>query len=154
MTGYDYIISDIRYSVDLQLEDFDYYTVSSDEDADFDSVNILEFTLEDKGKTSSDSYQIEVDIENNGEIDVTYVSFRMAYFDDDENYLTSDSRYTDNVISPGNYATLNSYGSTDYTIGMYGIFEYSYELAEDDENGYNYYEINLQTQTVTASHVD
>ena len=78
----------------------------------------------------------------------------MAYFDLDNNYLTTVGRYSDSLINPGNYVMSSSFCTdTEFAnmVNTFGIFKYKYNLVENDENGYNYYEINLQTQTAIGS---
>lgn len=157
VTSYDYRIGDTTYEVDLQLKTVEEYTYEMVNDADFDSSNIIVFELEDKGISSIGSYEVHCKAINNGRQNIKYISFDMGYFDEDGNLLDKDGRYNDDLVKPGNFATMKSFMMDEeysHLVGGFGIYSYEYELVEDDDNGFNRYEINLQTKTVEASHVD
>lgn len=155
VTSYNYIIGSTSYTVDTQLGTVKTREHTIDNDANFDIVNIIAFELEGKGLNSIGSYEVECHATNSGSNVVTYISFRMAYFDEDGNFLDSDGRFNDDVVNAGKFVTMKSYGSRNGSdVKSFGIYSYSYKLAEDDENGYNSYDINLQTHEVKARHID
>ncbi len=154
VTSYQYYIDEKCYEVNLQTESINYWENTQKSNVDFEKVNILEFNTTDKGVNSIGSREIEVQIKNNSTVPIAYTSYSMAYFDLDNNYLTTDGRYSDSLINPGNYVMSSSFCTdTEFAnmVNTFGIFKYKYNLVENDENGYNYYEINLQTQTAIGS---
>ena len=157
ITSYKYSDGNNWYEVNLQTQSVDQWKKYDESNVEFEKVNILEFTLTDKGNNNIGSREVEVQIKNNGTIPVKYVSYRMAYFDENMNYLENDGRYSDSLINVGNYAISHSYGTSldeSRAINNFGIYQYFYKLTEVDENGFNQYEVNLQSGTATGYKVD
>lgn len=153
VTSYEYIVDGKEYEVNLQTEKVQVYNLDDENNVDFDEVNILSFELTDKGADSSGDYEVEVRTTNNSDMQVSYMSFDMGYFDENSNYLGHDGRYNDNVINPGKSVVNSSFyfGNDDYPTAKYGVYAYEYKLTEPDKNGFNSYEINLQTKTAEGS---
>lgn len=157
ITSYKYSDENNWYEVNLQTQSVDQWKKDDESNVEFEKANILEFTLTDKGNNNIGSREVEVQIKNNGTIPVKYVSYRMAYFDENMNYLENDGRYSDSLINVGNFVLSKSYGksiSEIYSIGAFGIYSYQYELDEVDENGFNKYKVNLQTNIAEGQLVD
>lgn len=157
VASYSYTVGDKSYDVNLQLEEVNSWDNSNESSVDFDSVNIVKFTPNGKGINSIGAYEVEVQIENIGQIPIAKVTYKMGYFDSEENLLSQDGRFSDSVLNPGNFVMSNSYNTdknTSVQTTAFGIYQYDYTLADVDNNGFNHYEINLMTNKASGSMVE
>ena len=153
MTNYKYHISETDYRVDLQREIVDTYPITKKADKDFEEANILEFSFNELGYNSN-YYQVETQIKNLSDRDLIYVTFDMAYLDENGDLLDKDGRFNDEFISPEKFVTVTSSTDGAEAIGSYGIYAYEYSFSEPDELGFNTYEVNLQTMEVEGKNKD
>lgn len=156
-TSYLYADDKNWYEVNLQTHSVNQWPLTEENNVDIMQANIIEFTTTDKGENSSGAREVEVQIFNNGDIPLALVSYDIAYFDEEMNFLDRDGRVCDSVINVGNYAISRSYGTSldeSRAINNFGIYQYFYKLTEVDENGFNQYEVNLQSGTATGYKVD
>lgn len=153
VTNYKYHISETDYRVDLQREIVDTYPITKKADKDFEEANILEFSFNELGYNSN-YYQVETQIKNLSDRDLIYVTFDMAYLDENGDLLDKDGRFNDEFISPEKFVTVTSSTDGAEAIGSYGIYAYEYSFSEPDELGFNTYEVNLQTMEVEGKNKD
>lgn len=155
VTKYEYSVGTNNYTIDLENESITVSDNMLNNDAAFDETNIIYFEYEDKG-INFDSYEVGVRAINNGTINVTYVSFDMAFYDADGNYLYGDGRYNDNTLNASNYVEMKSFCDEGLSsqVNSYEVYAYEYKLAKDDDYGFNTYKINLQTKEVEGMHED
>lgn len=154
LISYKYRIGNKHCSVNLQTKEFSEQEYSSEtSNVDYDSVNILEFNNQPAGVDSLGSYKVDVQIHNNGQIPVKYCSYRMVYLDADGNNIDIDGRFSDTLLSPGNYNQSKSFCDDEQSANVSDclVFSYNYDLTENDSNGFNHYEINVQTKTAVGS---
>ncbi len=149
ITSYEYRIADQHYTVNLQAKEVECWTNNYDPYVDFEEANILEFTLEDKGINTIENYELGVQIKNKGSVPVKKCSYYIAYYDEEANRLSKDSRFSDSFIEPEHFVSSRSFSDSDFSnlIRTYEVYQYDYRLQEADENGFNYYEVDLQTKT-------
>lgn len=156
VTEYEYYKGNKYYNVNLQTEKVNDGSHTVNNDGDFDKCNILSFELSDEGN-SYGSKKVAVNVTNNGSIPVTYFSYDMAYLDQDGTKLDQDGRFKDEVLEPGKKMLSQSYMSEEEyidNISSFGVYQYEYKLSEKDANGFNKYEIDLQTKEVKGSFVE
>lgn len=154
LISYVYRIGDKEYSVNLQTKDVsesDFYYGTSN--VDFDSANVLQFDIDLVGVNSINSFETNVQIQNNGQNPIKYCSYRMEYYDAEGNSLNGDGRYSDTLLNPGNYNQSKSFCDEKQSgnVADCSVYSYDYDLVDVDENGFNHYEINTQTKTAIGS---
>ena len=157
ISSYSYQIGGKIYNVDLDSEKADVYESEDTGVVDFENANVLAFDYSDRGVSPSGAYEVGIEATNGGEKSIPYISIDMAYFDEDGNLLGTDGRFNDNKMDAGNFVSINSFLTEEDQaplVSSYGVYAYEYRLAEDDENGFNHYEINLKTKQARGMHVD
>lgn len=157
VVSYGYQAGDTIFEVDLKNGKSNNWKTNSQECVDFDSANVVSFEYDDKGKTSNESYEVGVRALNEGDRQVSDIIIRVAYFDSEGNYLGSGDCMSENTIDPGNFANIKSFfvdSGLSNSVASFGVYSYNYKLIEDDENGFNYYEVNLKTNEAIGRHID
>ena len=154
LISYVYRIGDKEYSVNLQTKEVSksdsYYATSN---VDFDSANVLQFNINLVGVNLINSFEADVQIQNNGQNPIKYCSYRMEYYDAEGNSLSGDGRYSDTLLNPGNYNQSKSFCDEKQSgnVADCSVYSYDYDLVDVDANGFNHYEINTQTKTAIGS---
>lgn len=120
----------------------------------FEKYNILNYALQKTDKTTHSKEIISTYlITNSGTVAVTKYSFSFAYYDASGTMLCKDGRFNDVMLEPSKSALMKTYSNVDGEkdkVNEIKVVSYNYYTAEPDENGNNYFEINLETQKVTA----
>lgn len=150
LVAYEYYINNVAYEVDLKAETMDPWDWGNENAVDFDAANILSFEIVEEGAGSWDFYDVVLQITNNSDAKVNEAYFDIAYLDENMNFLDESSGYTESVIEPGKFVTSDtSSWNEDVTelIKSVAVYEYTYDLVEPDANGYNHYEVDLQSKT-------
>ena len=119
---------------------------------DFNALSVLSFEYI-SNKKSSDDYEVSLKVINNSNTPIPYCDYNMVYLDENENWLSDDSRMIDSEIQTGKYALTTSYAFPDNTnlIKKYWVYKYSYDLKSKDENGYVHYDVDLQRKIAIGS---
>lgn len=157
LTSYQYTIGDKQYSVNLQTKEINQINLNYDlANIDFEKANILNFSINAIGLNIINAYEVDVKINNDGQVPIKYCSYRMEYYNSDGDSLTSDGRYSDSVLNPGNYSQSQSFCDEKFSsqVSSAEVYSYEYDLVDVDENGFNHYEVNLQTKTAIGNKVD
>lgn len=158
--SYDYMIDQIEYAVDLQtktaeVEKYDdWYS-----NVDFDEANILDITLGEGEGDSEGNVSADITVKNGGSQNIKDISIDIPYYNKNKDVLYVDGRSSDSLLKPGKSVRVESYVSPDYYYGSekvdsFGVTEYEYTLQEKDDKGYNYYTVNLVTNTAYGEYYD
>ena len=151
--NYEYTANNVKYDIDLVSKELEYEADDDIEDkVDFSKANILSFEYI-SNKKSSDDYEVSLKVINNSNTPIPYCDYNMVYLDENENWLSDDSRMIDSEIQTGKYALTTSYAFPDNTnlIKKYWVYKYSYDLKSKDENGYVHYDVDLQRKIAIGS---
>lgn len=104
-------------------------------DEDFDTYNILSFSLDTESREVDDSlpehisYQETWTITNSTDRTISGISFTVCFMDDNNTILSRDSRHIDVSLSPGQSFNQIVFSYEEYTSSA--VTNYEYEL----ENG-------------------
>ena len=150
--NYEYTANNVKYDIDLVSKELEYEADDIEDKVDFSKANILSFEYI-SNKKSSDDYEVSLKVINNSNTPIPYCDYNMVYLDENENWLSDDSRMIDSEIQTGKYALTTSYAFPDNTnlIKKYWVYKYSYDLKSKDENGYVHYDVDLQRKIAIGS---
>ena len=112
---------------------------------------IIQFDLSDVGR-EEESYHVGVGVSARTPSTVTYLKYRMVYYDQGGTRLGEDTR-TVSQITPGETVQADSWltgSQAVWDVAAAGIASYEYRLAQPDDYGFNEYHIDLMTGLVTG----
>lgn len=132
-----------------------------DTSGDFDTANSLNFSLTEKGVNSEGELVYIAEITNNTGGTVESVDYYIDGLDGENVIVNIGGGYFGDEFGSGKTVSSEAYFREDIDgaglrdrISNVKVSHYMYYLTEDDENGNNYYEVDVLSGTAWGAHLD
>lgn len=156
VTSYDYITDDFYYEVNLAEKDMESHARDGGSKKAFKKQNVLTFDYKELGTESGGQHVIEIKAVNNGEVPLIQIEAAIVLFDADGNVLGTGFAGAEEPVAPGESIIMTSRSAvpSGVEVSSYGVYSYTTKAAEPDEDGFNYYSINLNEEVAEGSTID
>ncbi|MBQ6438928.1 MAG: hypothetical protein IJJ06_02160 [Mogibacterium sp.] len=132
-----------------------------DTSGDFDTANSLTFSLTERGVNSDGELVYIAEITNNTGGTVESVDYYIDGFDGEGVIVNVGGGFAGDEFGSGKTVSSEAYFREDIDgaglrdkISNVKVSHYMYYLTEDDENGNNYYEVDVLSGTAWGAHLD